>query len=172
MELKAKLSRVINSDLQVQEAGLWKHLPRPGVDMGSTAVGVSRCLPSHPGGLRRWPRGAGRGRRAPGRGSRNPEVWWAHLRMPLGPAPAWGAGPAVGVPAQPTPRPPPPAVGPALHPLPPGSEPPSLHPCVWSSENLERRLPRGLPESRRELMTASEKAFPTTDSGPVSDSRG
>ena len=61
MELKAKLSRVINSDLQVQEAGLWKHLPRPGVDMGSTAVGVSRCLPSHPGGLRRWPRGVGGG---------------------------------------------------------------------------------------------------------------
>ena len=57
MELKAKLSRFINSDLQVQEAGLWTRLPRPGVDVGGTAVGVSRCLPSHPGGLRRWPRG-------------------------------------------------------------------------------------------------------------------
>lgn len=172
MELKAKLSRVINSDLQVQEAGLWKRLPGPGVDMGSTAVEASHCLPSHPGGLKRWPRGVGGGRRDPGRGSRTPEVRWAHLRMPLGPAPAWGAGPAVGVPAHPTPRPPLPAADLALHPLPPGSEPPSLHPHVWSSESLEWRLPRGLPESWRELMTASEKAFPTTDSGPVSDSRG
>lgn len=47
MELKAKLSRFINSDLQVQEAGLWTHLPRPGVDVGAQPWGcpaVSRPI--------------------------------------------------------------------------------------------------------------------------------
>lgn len=154
MELKAKLSRFINSDLQVQEAGLWTRLPRPGVDVGGTAVGVSRCLPSHPGGLRRWPRGAGWGHRAPGRGSRTPEVWRACLRMSLGPAPAWGAARATSGQAQqqgshPTPptRPLLPAVDRALHPLPSRSEPSSLRLRVWSTQSPEWRRPRGLPES-------------------------